>query len=362
MERDVYAGKPQVMKQVNDALIREALLARGEASNSDLVKDTGLSQTTVMQVLARMLREGIIEAGRKRASSGGRRAASWVLRPEAWTSLAIAIETESLSWALHDALGATLDSGRRSLGTEPGTELRPGTEPLQAALELASELEIRTRGPAMARRALAVGVPGAVKEGRILTGDFIEAWADLDLPALFKDKTGLPVVVENDLNAIALGYANSGEGGGARAESLIYIHFNGGACVGSGIVLGGRVFRGAACFAGELGFLPMGGGRILDDVMEEAARDEDFVAAIVATLRTVNCVINPALAALGGRGTLFALRAQIAQAFEAAVESELRPSLVFVEDSGPYYLSGLAHLAAEQIFPPFKLVDRRQQY
>jgi predicted NBD/HSP70 family sugar kinase len=338
-------GKPQRLRLINEALIREALASRGEATTADLVEDTGLSQTTVGQILDQMRRGNIICETDKRASSGGRRAAAWVLNPKAWSSIALSIERDSLAWGIANALGTLTGQGTRIVKNDP----------LAEALELASELKAEADREDCGRSALAVGVPAAVQGGKVLTGEFLKPWADFDIEELFAAETGLPVVVENDLNATAVGYLRVAEASGYKIHSLVYIHFNGGDCIGSGLVLEGKVFRGAANYSGELGYLPMGDGRILDDLMLAADSDERFVDAIVSALRIVNCVVNPALLVVGGRGFRFDLGDDIDRAFKALVEERVRPSLVFVPDSRPYYTAGLAGLAAERIFPLVKI-------
>lgn len=349
----MYAGKPQHIKLINEVLIREGLLARGVATTAELVADTGLSQTTVGQIVDEMRRRGMIREAEKRASSGGRRASAWVLDPEAWSSLCLSIEPESLAWGVANALGTVVQQGERIVRKDPLAEALDLARELKDALCEADE----GREDRASRAALALGVPAAVRGGRVLTGDFLEAWSGLDLEELFARKAGLPVVVENDLNAIALGYLRSARASGYRPHSLVYLHFNSGSCIGSGLVLEGKVFRGAANYAGELGYLPMGGGRILDELMLAADADGPFVEAIVSTLRIVNCVVNPALLVVGGRGFRFDLGDDISRSFRAAVPEGVRPSLVFVPDSRPYYLGGLAELAAERLFPSLRLVE-----
>jgi DNA-binding Lrp family transcriptional regulator len=346
----MYAGKPEHIKLNNEALIRGALLARREITTADIVAETGLSQTTVGQIIDQMRRSGIVREAGKRASRLGRPASAWLLDQEAWTSVAIAVENGGLVWGVANALGEMRDQGSRSVSGDP----------IDSALGLAAELvgaePARDGAP---RLALALGVPGAVKEGKLITGEFSGDWADVDLADLFAKRIEAPVVVENDLNAIALGYAKSAESDAEERDSLAYIHFNGGACIGSGLVLGGRIIRGASSFSGELGFLPMGGGKILDDVIVEVERDDErYAEAICRVLQTVNCVVNPALIALGGRGFRFELEGAIRARFEASADELVRPCLAFVPQSLPYYLSGLSGLAAERIFPDV-LIARR---
>jgi hypothetical protein len=342
----MQAGKPQHIKLINEALVREALHSRSEATTADLVVETGLSQTTVGQIVDQMRRSGIVREAGKRASSGGRPASAWTLNPAAWTSIAIAIEVDGLFWGIANALGSISSTGSRLIKTEP----------LRDALALAEELKDSVPAGAETRLALAVGVPGAVKEGRLLTGDFLEAWSGIDLPALFAERTGMPIVVENDLNAIALGYAKAAASSGYKLDSLVYIHFNGGSCIGSGLVVGGRILRGASSYSGELGFLPMGDGLSLDDVILATEEDDEgYAEAIVQALAAVNCVVNPALLVLGGRGFRFDLGDEISARFKVLVDQDVRPNLVFAPDSLPNYLNGLVGLAAERIFPGFRL-------
>jgi predicted NBD/HSP70 family sugar kinase len=305
---------------------------------ADLVGETGLSQTTVGQVVERMRRSGAVREVGKLSSSGGRPAAAWSLSPQAWMSAALAIEGDSLTWALYDAFGTRIGEGSRPVRADP----------LEEALSLSVELRTMAEAKSSGRCALAVGVPAAVKDGKVLTGDFLEAWADKDLDELFRDRSGLDAIVENDLNAIALGYLAYAAANGRKLESLAYLHFNEGSCIGSGLIVDGRVLRGASSFAGELGFLPMYDGRILEDVMYSAeTKSGDYAEAVVIALRAVNCVVNPALIVLGGRGFRFDLEDEISARFRSLVDARVRPSLAFSRESAGYYLDGLAGLAAE---------------
>jgi len=346
----MQAGKPQHIKLNNEALIREVLLARSEVTTAEIVARTGLSQTTVGQILDQMRRAGIVELAGKRGVGIGRPAASWLLDPDAWTSVGIAVEMDNLAWGVANALGEIRRQG----------SVRTSGDPIDKALGLAAELrEAESARGGSPRIAFALGFPGAIKEGRIITGDLAGPWEDIDVAELFSKRLGLPVAAENDLNAIALGYARSAEGGSDARDGLVYVHFNGGACIGSGLVFGGRILRGASSFSGELGFLPMGDGKVLDDVISSVEGDDSgYAEAIVRALATVNCVVNPALIVLGGKGFRFGLEAAIRGRFEAAVDDRVRPLLAFVPQSLPYYLAGLAGLAAEKVFPDVEIGSR----
>jgi glucokinase len=83
--------------------------------------------------------------------------------------------------------------------------------------------------------------------------------ADRPLRQVISGRIGLPVVVENDANAAAWGEHRFGGGRGAGDVVMITV----GTGLGGGIVLGGRLFRGAFGAAGELGHVRMVPGGLL---------------------------------------------------------------------------------------------------
>jgi glucokinase len=101
---------------------------------------------------------------------------------------------------------------------------------------------------------IGVGIPGAVDSARGRVEHAVNlGLVGLDLGDALAERTGLPVRVENDVNAAALG-AFAREGGGP-GDSLGYLNLGTG--VAAGIVLDGRLWRGARGVAGEIGHLPV---------------------------------------------------------------------------------------------------------
>ena len=104
-------------------------------------------------------------------------------------------------------------------------------------------------------RAVGIGVPSVVEfaTGRIRYSVNIPL-ADVPLRALLSERVGLPVYVDNDANCAALAEAH--EGGRLTATQLVMLTIGTG--VGGGVVLNGRVFRGATGAAPELGHITIG--------------------------------------------------------------------------------------------------------
>src|SRR5437879_3635770 len=129
-------------------------------------------------------------------------------------------------------------------------------DPLETIVGLMAEVTERAGRAARAIAAVGVGVPGPVDAERGIVGDPVTHVAELagrPLAAELGGRVGLPVFVDNDVNALALGEATLGAARGAR--SLVVLSTGTG--IGAGIVLEGRLVRGAAGFGGELGHTPV---------------------------------------------------------------------------------------------------------
>lgn len=342
----MYAGRPERMKQVNEALVREALSARGRATKAQLGVDTGLSLPTVSQAIAALSRRGEIRPAGMSPSSGGRKATEYELDESAGTVYAIAMDRDRLDWAMANALGTIVSTGGRLVRSDPVTE----------AIELVGAMGRDAVIRSSERVVLALGVPGAVQDGRVITGYFEEQWCDTDIAEYFSKRTGMPVVVENDINASALGYERRLGSMGQSPHSLVYVYVAG-SCTGSGIVVGGQVVRGAAHFAGELDYLTVPGGETLREALTGASDDGRIVGAVASALAAVNCVVNPALFVVGGPGFRFDLADEVEAEFKARVPVSVRPRLVFERDATPHYLNGLCGLALDRMFSSFRLVS-----
>jgi len=105
-------------------------------------------------------------------------------------------------------------------------------------------------------RAVGIGTPSVVdfESGRAVSSVNVPL-ADVPLRALLGDRLGVPVFVDNDATVAALAEAHDEQ---FRPTARNLIMFTVGTGVGGGIVLGGRIYRGATGAAGELGHMIVG--------------------------------------------------------------------------------------------------------
>lgn len=133
-------------------------------------------------------------------------------------------------------------------------------------------------------RAVGIGVPGFLScaERVVELSPNMQFLNGMALESDIAAGTGLPVRVENDANAAALGEYMALEGG--RPDS--FVHLTLGSGIGSGIVLEGRVWRGACGFAAELGHLLVNSqGRACGCGNSGCAETESSAAGITASYR-----------------------------------------------------------------------------
>jgi glucokinase len=158
-------------------------------------------------------------------------------------------------------LAVGLDFGGTSIkmGVCRGAELVARSEPIattghdsvQALVDVMVRriATLREAHPQIA--AIGAGVPGFVDHARGYIHQLtnVPGWTGIPFRDLLEEKTGLPVSVENDANAMA--YAEWKHGAGRGMDHVICVTLGTG--VGGGLILNGKLFRGASCGAGEIG-------------------------------------------------------------------------------------------------------------
>jgi glucokinase len=99
--------------------------------------------------------------------------------------------------------------------------------------------------------AIGVGVPGLVDFDRGFVHELtnVPGWKHVPLKSLLAEKTSLPVVVDNDANAMAFAEYRYGAAKGLRNVVALTL----GTGIGGGLILDGQMFRGSSFSAGEIG-------------------------------------------------------------------------------------------------------------
>ncbi len=151
------------------------------------------------------------------------------------------------------ALIAGLDGNERGFDLRP-SETERGLESVLARMRETLEGAVRQAGVAATElRAVGIASPGAidVHRGVVSEAPQLAGWRDVPLVRIMSDRLGLPVYIENDASAAALGEHRFGAGRGSR--HMLYITVSTG--IGGGIIIDGELYEGASGSAGELGHI-----------------------------------------------------------------------------------------------------------
>lgn len=222
------------------------LLRTGQAtSRSDLVTLTGASRSTVSLRVEQLITAGFVAEGGRASSTGGRPARLLAFRRDAGCVLAVDLGVTSVDVVLTDLVGTPLALATDAIHVADGP-----VAVLGRVLALADQLLAEAGLTRADIRAAGIGLPGPVEfaTGRPVHPPVMPGWHDYPVPEFFAD-LDCPVLVDNDVNVMAAGELAAGAG------SADFLVVKVGTGIGCGIVLDGRVYRGSAGSAGDIGHI-----------------------------------------------------------------------------------------------------------
>ena len=222
-------------------------------TRAELVQVTGLARSTVGARVEALLSSGLLTPFGEAASTGGRPPARLAFNPSAGLVVGADVGATHALVALTDLSGQVLAEHALAIDVGDGPQ-RILDEVAAAALTL-----IRTEGRDLADVVgVGIGIPGPVEHssGRPILPPIMPGWDTYDVPAHLQATLHAPVLVDNDVNLMALGEHATVY---PTVEHLLYIKVATG--IGAGIISGGRLHRGAQGAAGDLGHVaaPNGG-------------------------------------------------------------------------------------------------------
>jgi predicted NBD/HSP70 family sugar kinase len=255
---------------MNEQLILDHIRQAGELSRAELARLTGLSKPTVSVALTNLERAQLVRSSGVRTGTPGPAAILYEVRPEAGFVLSLDIGSQFLRGAICDL------AGTRRAGASLESTASTGAGQVQGLVRLAEKLYAQAGVSAAEITQTAIGTPGVYDPGRnvlTLTGA-LPGWEKPDVLVALRKAFGAALMVENDIDAAAL--AEQAHGHGRDVDSFVSV----GTGIGMGLVLGGRLHRGAHGAAGEIGYLPVDTGDDTDPA--DARRRGRFEAAASA--------------------------------------------------------------------------------
>jgi len=233
----------------NERMILDMVRHQGPISRAEMSRNTNLTMQSVVRLVDGLIDRGLLKAGDRVVRGPGQPSRSIHLVADAAFAYGVSIMSDAVSVVLMDLSGRIHASAIHAVDIPVR----------RTVVEHVKKIFKKLAGDAGVRRERIFGV------GVATTGYFVgnaevnppaamEEWALVDLEEQLAEAFDLPVWVENDGSAAAVG--ESLFGAGQRYRNFVYIYIAAG--LGGGLVVDGRLVRGFRGNAGELtGILPL---------------------------------------------------------------------------------------------------------
>lgn len=218
-------------------------------TRAELSNITGLSRPTVTQRIDQLLELGLVAPVEDAVSTGGRPSSQIAFNPRAQVVIAADLG------AIHGRIAMTDLNGELLAELSTVQDIADGPEVaiewiIRSIHDLLPQLNYTPEEVA----GIGIGVPGPVEfsTGRPINPPIMPGWDRFDIPAAIRTSFNAPVLVDNDVNIMALGeLSTSWEG----VTDLIFVKVATG--IGAGIISGGTLRRGANGAAGDIGHVAL---------------------------------------------------------------------------------------------------------
>ena len=366
-----------------DVIRRQSPVTRAE-----LASITGLARSTVAQRVDQLIAQGLVGEAGEAISTGGRPPTMLEFNAQSGIVLVADLGATHSRLAVCDLDANPLAEMCRDLDIADGPEAVLSWV-LSSFVDLTAEVGRTTDDV----RGIAIGVPGPVDfvAGRAVHPPIMPGWDGYDIRDRFSERYGVPVLVDNDVNIMALGeyWVMS-----PKVDDFIFVKVGTG--IGSGLIVGGRIQRGARGAAGDIGHVQAGSASVVcrcgnpgcleasaggaaiardlaskgydatggrDVVALVQAGNQDAIQAVRAAGRLIGSVLaavvnllNPAVISVGGdvaeaaQQLLAGIRETVYQRSTALSTNELQITTGSLGDRAG--IIGAAALVIEHMFDP----------
>jgi predicted NBD/HSP70 family sugar kinase len=220
-------------------------------TRADLAAVTGQARSTVAARIDLLMAAGLIAPAGEATSTGGRPPATFAFAPSARVVLGVDLGATHARLALTDLASTVLAQRELPLLITDGPDVV-----LDRVAETGAEL-LREAGRSPSELAgVGVGLPGPVEHatGKPNNPPIMPGWDNADVPAILGARFNAPVLVDNDVNIMALGEHRAAWPGVA---DLLFVKVATG--IGAGIIADGALRRGAQGSAGDIGHVAVPG-------------------------------------------------------------------------------------------------------
>lgn len=240
----VGPGSQSALRRDNVRRVVAVLGTQGPSTQAQLTRATGLSAGTVASIVKDLDASGRVTL--TPTTSSGRRALDIHLVDTGHVAVGLDIGRRHVRALIVTPAHEIVADVQRPLplGHDAATGIAAAREVMNQALEQAGRSHSQVLGAG-------VGLPGPYDPatGRIGSGAILPEWVGIDISAALSEALHVPVHVNNDANLGALAHLGWGEQ--KTGENFVFVKIGTG--IGTGLVMGGKLYGGFRGMAGEIG-------------------------------------------------------------------------------------------------------------
>ncbi|KAA5826505.1 ROK family protein [Saccharopolyspora hirsuta] len=238
-------GSPRLLREINDRAAIEAMLGRGALTRAELEAAIGLSKPATVSLLARLEKAGMVRRGELRGGNRGPAAQMWSVNGDLAHVAGVSLVPGEVDVVIADITGEVRVEHRGALPS--GGDAPEGFAAVM--VEAAGRAGLRTDQLAK----VVVGAQGGVDPatGHLGFAPHLPGWEGFDVPGRLREVLGTDVVVDNDVNLVALVEMTTGRARDVRDFVLVWL----GDGLGAAVVIDRVLHRGATGGAGEIDWI-----------------------------------------------------------------------------------------------------------
>ena len=243
-------------KQYNLRIVHEVIRVFGPLSRAEIARHTELTVQTVSNLTKELIASGLVYEAERRQEGRGAPSTTLALNPGGAHAIGLDLDRDHLTGVLVDLSG----TARQRVHVE--LDFPTPAQALELLVETANALMERQQLRPAEVSGVGIGVPGPMhlsENGKdyVVNPRAFPGWHDIPLASWVRERLSMPVFLENNATAAAVG--ERWYGGGQQIKTFFYFYFGSG--LGGGLVMNGQPYEGFTGNAGELGYMPLAASR-----------------------------------------------------------------------------------------------------
>lgn len=251
-------------KRYNLRIVHEVIRLFGPLSRAEIARRTELTGQTVSNLVKELIEAGVIYEVERRREGRGAPSTTLAINPDGAFAIGLDLDRDHLTGVLVDLVGSV----RQRVHLE--IDFPTPEHTLDLMVEMVETMIERQGLTRNGVSGLGVGVPGPMHpadggDGYVVSPKSFPGWQNVPLADWLGERLGMPILLENNATAAAIG--ERWYGAGRKIGTFFYVYFGSG--LGGGLVLNGQPYEGFTGNAGEIGYLPTvlaGDAANMDDI------------------------------------------------------------------------------------------------